>query len=112
MIGHIVDIERACAYRAMCFLRGLDGEQPGVDQDVMVPNSRANERGLESLSAEFLHLRMSNVELFRHLDDVQWQTRGRASGMEISVLSLACILFGHAAHHHSVIEERYATAWA
>lgn len=111
VIGHVVDIERAFSYRAMCFLRGLPEEQPGVDQDIMVPNSSANARGFASLSSEFLHLRKSNVELFRHLTDAQCRTLGRASGGEFSVLTLACILHGHAAHHADVIEERYAGAW-
>lgn len=111
VIGHIIDIERTFAYRAMCALRGLTEEQPSVDQDIMVPNSGADERGIESLSAEFLHLRLSNVELFRHLTESQAQLRGRASGGEFSVRALACILYGHAVHHADVIEERYASAW-
>ncbi len=111
VIGHVIDIERVFSYRAMCFLRGLPEEQPGVDQDIMVPNSAADDRGFASLSAEFHHLRQSNVELLRHLTDSQLQVRGRASGGEISVRALACILFGHAAHHAGVIDERYAGAW-
>ena len=111
VIGHVVDIERAFSYRAMCFLRGLKEEQPGVDQDTMVPNSGANERGFASLSSEFLHLRQSNVELLRHLTGEQLSQRGRASGAEFTVRALACILFGHALHHAGVIDERYASSW-
>ena len=112
VIGHIVDIERAFSYRTMCWMRGVPDEQPGVDQDIMVPNSGADERGFASLSAEFLHLRQSNVELYRHLTDAQFQVRGRASGAEFSVRALACVMFGHAVHHASVIHERYAGSWA
>ena len=111
VVGHIIDIERTFAYRAMCALRGLTEDQRSVDQDIMVPNSGANERGLESLSAEFLHLRLSNVELFRHLTEAQSQQRGRASSGEFSVRALICILYGHAAHHDGVIDERYKSAW-
>lgn len=112
LIEHVVDIERVFSYRAMCFLRGLSDEQPGVDQNIMAANSAANERGLASLGAEFLHQRLSNVELFRHLDESQYDRGGRASGVEFSVRSIPSILYGHAAHHDAVLEERYAGKWA
>lgn len=111
VVGHVIDIERTFAYRAMCALRGLTDMQPSVDQDIMAPNSGADERGLKSLGAEFLHLRLSNVELFRHLTEAQSQLRGRASGGEFTVRALACILYGHAVHHATVLDERYASSW-
>ncbi|MFT5732701.1 MAG: hypothetical protein ACJA2W_000883 [Planctomycetota bacterium] len=107
VLAHIVDIERVLAYRAMCFLRGVKGEQPGVDQDLMVPRSLANERGLESLVTEFEHQRLANVELFRGLAESLLDQRGVASGGEMSVRALLYILFGHAEHHAKVLAERY-----
>ncbi|MEM1448971.1 MAG: DinB family protein [Planctomycetota bacterium] len=108
VLGHVVDTERAFSYRIMCFTRGMaDVEQPGVDQDVMVPASGATERGLESIAREFDHLRRANVELFETLGDDALSIRGRASGTEVSVRGVMYIVHGHAAHHAGVIRERY-----
>lgn len=107
VLGHIADCERLFSYRAMCFLRGVEDEQPGVDQDAMVPRSLANERGLESLTREFEHLRIANVELFTGLGDTEMTIRGRASGGEFSVRALLSILYGHAEHHAKVLRDRY-----
>ncbi|MEM6675352.1 MAG: DinB family protein [Planctomycetota bacterium] len=108
VFGHIVDTERAFAYRTMCFVRGLaDIEQPGIDQDVMVPASGATERGLESIADEFDHLRRANLALFDTLDDDALASRGRASGADVSVRALLHIVYGHADHHAQVVRERY-----
>ena len=108
LMGHVVDIERAFSYRAMCFVRGLaDVEQPGVDQDLMVPVSGANERGLDSIAREFDHLRQANIELFDALGDEQLAIRGHASGIECTVLTVLFMIHGHADHHARVLQERY-----
>ncbi len=107
VIGHVVDVERVFSYRAMCFLRQLPAEQPGVDQDIMVPNSRANERGLDSWINEFEHLRASNAELFGSLTDDECMVRGRASGGEVTVRAVIGMIYGHAQHHANVLSERY-----
>ncbi|MEM9378494.1 MAG: DinB family protein [Planctomycetota bacterium] len=108
VLGHVVDTERAFAYRIMCFVRGMaDVEQPGIDQDVMVPASGATERGLESIAHEFDALRRANLELFETLDDDALSIRGRASGTGFTVRSVLYIVHGHAAHHAGVVRERY-----
>ncbi len=109
VVGHIVDIERVFSYRAMCWTRGLQGvELAGVDQDQMVPASRATERGMASLAEEFDHLRRSNVALIRSLDGPSLAIRGRASGTEMTVRAMLHVLYGHAQHHADVLRQRYA----
>ena len=108
VVGHVVDIERVFSYRAMCFARGLaEVEQPGVDQDLMVPASGATERGLDSLAREFDHLRLANIELFHTFDDEQLAVLGRASGLPLTTRAMLYILHGHAEHHARFIEDRY-----
>ncbi|QDV04568.1 DinB superfamily protein [Planctomycetes bacterium Poly30] len=107
VLGHIADTERLFSYRAMCFLRGVTEAQPGVDQDVMVPNSGADQRGIPSLVSEFEWQRRANVELFRGLSQAQGDRRGIASDAEITVRALLFILYGHAEHHAAVLRERY-----
>jgi hypothetical protein len=111
VVGHVVDIERAFAYRVMCFVRGLEGrDQPDVDQGVMVPASRATERGLDSIARELDHLRRSNLELFDSLADDQLAIRGRASGKRGTARSWLYVIHGHAEHHARVLRERYLGA--
>lgn len=108
VIGHVVDIERVFAYRAMCALRGMgDIEQAGVDQDVMVPASRATERGVASLIIEFKQMRASHVALFEGLTDDDLSHVGRAWGASSTVRALLYMMYGHAEHHAHVLEERY-----
>lgn len=108
VVGHIVDIERVFSYRILCFCRGMgDVDLAGIDQDVMVPASGANARGLASLAEEFRHLRASNVTLLRSLSDADLDSRGRASGVEFTALAAAFVMYGHAEHHGRVLAERY-----
>jgi len=108
VVGHIVDTERVFSYRAMCFVRGLaDIEQPGVDQDLMVPASGATERGLASLVREFDHLRLSTIELFDTIDDEGLAIVGTASGCRFTTRAMLFVLHGHAEHHARVLESKY-----
>lgn len=108
VVGHIVDIERTFSYRAMCFTRGLGNiDQPGVDQDVMVPASGADARGLASLCDEFEPMRLSNIALFRSFGDAELALTGRASGATFDVRTVITILYGHAEHHLKVLADRY-----
>ncbi len=108
VIGHVVDIERVFAYRAMCFQRGMGQvEQAGVDQDVMVPASRATDRGVASWIREFKHLRASHVALFDAMNEEDLAQVGRASGASCTVRALLYKMYGHAKHHAQVLEQRY-----
>ena len=107
VIGHIIDGERVFAYRALRFARNDQTPLPGYEQDDYVRSATFDERTLADLADEFEHLRRSNIQLFRSLDESAWSRRGTANDFEVTVRALAHIIAGHEAHHVGVLQMRY-----
>ena len=68
VIGHMMDVERIFAYRALCIARGETKPLPGMDQDMYVTNGNFNKRQLFDLNYEYRLLRESNILLFGGFD--------------------------------------------
>ncbi len=109
VLGHVIDSERVFAYRALSFARGEGTPLPGFEQDDYVRVAAFGRRPMENLLAEFEHLRLSNLALFRSFDADEWRAMGVANEVKFSVRALAYIIYGHAAHHLGVIQRRYLT---
>ncbi len=107
VLGHVIDSERVFAYRALSFARGERTPQPGFEQDDYVRVAAFGRRPMENLLAEFEHLRLSNLALFHSFGADKWRAVGVANEVKFSVRALAYIIYGHAAHHLTVIQERY-----
>jgi hypothetical protein len=107
VIAHIIDGERVFAYRALVFARNDKNALPGFDENEYVPESNAENRSMESLIDEYMHLRKANIHLFESFTDEMAQRKGVASGKEISVRALGYTMAGHEIHHIGVIKERY-----
>lgn len=107
VLGHVVDTERVFGYRALHFARGADGAIPGMDQDEFAATAPYHRRSLASIGNEFGWLRASNVEQYQAFDAEIFSRSGIASGASVSVRALLHIMAGHAAHHVSVLQERY-----
>ena len=107
LVGHIVDIERVFAYRALVIARGDKTPLPGVEQDDLVAGAHFETRSLASLCTEFEHLRRSNLALFESLSSEVLMRRGEASGFEVTVRAIPFIMAGHERHHVQVLRERY-----
>lgn len=107
VIGHIIDVERIFAYRALCIARGETKSLPGMDQDMYVKNGNFNKRQLFDLNYEYRLLRESNILLFGSFDKSVLQNRGIASGYEVTVLALIYIAAGHEKHHLNMLVEKY-----
>ena len=112
VVGHVIDAERAFAYRALCFARKDPAHLPSFEQDQYAEFSNAASRPLEDLSGELHLVRKSNVALFKSFDEASWMRRGMASGFEFSVRTLPYIIAGPEIHHRQVIEERYLSTTA
>ena len=52
VIGHMMDVERIFAYRALCIARGETAPLPGMDQDIYAANGNFNKRQLFDLNYE------------------------------------------------------------
>ncbi|HKR00327.1 MAG TPA: DinB family protein [Pyrinomonadaceae bacterium] len=107
VIGHLIDTERVFAYRAMRFGRGDETPLPGFDQDEYIRNASFDSQQLSDLAAEFEHVRLANILLFRHLKDEAWGHRGAANDSPVSVRALAYIIAGHELHHREIIRSKY-----
>lgn len=107
VLGHVIDSERVFAYRALSFARGDRTPLPGFEQDDYVKAADFGRRPMENLLAEFEHVRLSNLALFRSFDADEWRAQGVANEVSFSVRALAHIIYGHAAHHLGVIHQRY-----
>jgi len=104
---HLIDAERIFAYRALRIGRGDITPLPGFDENTYVPNTRANDRSLESLLEEFKFVRNATLILFKNFTEEQLANIGTSSDHVISVRAIGFIISGHQNHHIRVIEERY-----
>lgn len=99
IVGHLADMERVFAYRAVSFARNSPGALPDIDPDVFMAEAGFARRALADVVAEFVAVRQASVLLFRSLDEAAWLRRGIASDHEVSVRALAYITAGHELHH-------------
>ena len=107
VVGHVIDIERVFAYRAMLAARGDRTPQAGVEQDELVANSNWHEQTLAEIVSQYQVVRQSTVAFFNSCSDEVATRIGNASGFDFTVRSLAYIIAGHEIHHMGVIRERY-----
>jgi len=107
VIGHLIDGERVFGYRALCIARGEKQNLPGFEQDDYLQTSPYNHIALEDLLSEMRLVRLSNLAMFRSLDEEAWSRVGLANNNEVSVRALAYIMAGHTRHHMKVLKQRY-----
>jgi len=107
VLNHINDTERVFVSRALWFARGFDTPLPSYDQNICVPAARADEFSWASHVAEFRAVRQATIAFFRNLPEDAWLRTGVGSGNPFTVRSLAYIIAGHAAHHNTILQERY-----
>ena len=103
IIGHLIDGERVFGYRALCIARGEKQNLPGFDQNDYMLTAPYNQIELEDLLSELRLVRLSNIAMFRSLDEAAWNRVGTANGNEVTVRALAFIMGGHLRHHMSVL---------
>ncbi len=107
LFRHVEETERVLAYRALRIARGDPTPLPGFDQDVFIEGGAADLRSPSEIATAMEHLRHANVSLFAAFDDDALARRGRMWDKDGTVLAVLHIVYGHAAHHLRVVEERY-----
>ena len=107
MIGHLIDGERVFGYRAFCIARGEQQNLPGFEQNDYIATAPYDRIDLEDLLSEFRLVRLSNIAMFRTLDQEAWMRIGTANANQVSVRALAFIMAGHVRHHMEILRERY-----
>lgn len=107
VIVHLVDLERIYSYRALRFARKDPIELPGFDGDRYVLASRANERAVSNLLAEYETVRQATVSMAEGFDEEALAAAGVANGHRVTVATLLYHIAGHEMHHVQIIKERY-----
>jgi len=105
--SHINDTERVFTFRAFWFGRGYDSPMPSFDQDVAIKVAGADARSWQSHIDEFRAIRSATLALFNSMPADGWARRGIASDNPVTVRALAYITAGHAAHHATILREKY-----
>ena len=108
VVGHLSDVERIMAYRALRIARGDVTPLAGFDENAYVPPARSDDLGLHDLVAEWVAARQASIAMFGNFPAEAWTRRGSASGKEVSVRALAYIIAGHERHHVETLRARYA----
>lgn len=107
VVGHVCDVERVFAYRALRIARTDATPLPGFDEDAWAASSNADDRSLTDLVAEYRAVRAATLALFESFDDAAFARRGTANGHPISVRALAYVIAGHERAHVTMLRERY-----
>jgi len=110
VIGHIIDVERIFAYRALRFARNDKTPIAGFEQDDYVKNANFDSRTLIDLSDEFRIVREATLSMFYSFEDNIYSREGTASGYKFTVRAIPFIIAGHEVHHRQVIQEKYMSA--
>lgn len=107
LLGHMADVERVHAYRALCFSRGETKSLPGFEQDDYVKAADFNKRSLGGLAEELLLIRNANLSLFKSFDEETLMRRGKSNNNDFTVRAMMFIIAGHELHHMKILKERY-----
>jgi hypothetical protein len=99
VVGHLADVERVFAFRALWFARNDATPLPGMDQETFMAGANFADRSLDDLVAELVAIRRASLVFFRSLDAAAWARSGVADGSPVSVRALAYIIAGHELHH-------------
>jgi hypothetical protein len=109
-VGHIVDVERVFAHRALRFGRGDATALPGFDENSYVPAGRFDGRALPDLLEDLRLTRAASRALFGAFEPDALTRMGTANDSPVSVRALAWIICGHELHHRALLRERYGIA--
>jgi uncharacterized damage-inducible protein DinB len=107
VVGHMADVERIMAYRALRIARGDRTPLPGFDENAYVPAANFDARTLDSLAREYVTVRRATVAFLETLDAEAAARRGTVNNLEVTVRALAYIIAGHERHHVNILRERY-----
>ena len=107
VLGHLSDVERIMACRALCIARGEQQSLPGFEQDDYVKTGGFNKRSLTSLAEELLLVRNSSLALFKTFTEEDGLRWGKANNYNTTARAFMFIIAGHELHHMKILKERY-----
>jgi len=105
VVGHLADVERVFAYRALRIARGDVTPWEDVEFDPYVTAADFGRRPLGDVVQEFVAVRGATVALLRGLDEAAWARRMPEEWTCRSVRAIAYALAGHELHHVAGLRE-------
>jgi DinB superfamily len=85
VLNRVTDSERAFAFRALSFARGLESPLPSYDQNVAASSAEADRVSWAAHVEEFQRVRLSTISLFRNMPSQAWARSGIASDNRFTV---------------------------
>jgi hypothetical protein len=107
VVGHVIDVERVFAHRALRFARNDKTPLPEFDQDDYITHANFDIRTLIDIADEYRAVRESTLSLFYSFSDEYYSREGVASGVKFTVRAIPFIISGHEIHHLRIIREKY-----
>lgn len=107
IIQHLIDWERIWCYRTIVCVRKEGTIPEGLEQDIMVSNSNANELSIEQLLSELRVVRVATRAMFASFNPEILETNCKFYNYQMSALAIGFSIIGHQIHHFNVINERY-----
>lgn len=107
ILQHLIDTERMFMYRCFRIARNDKTELAGFDQNIYVEPSRANQKTMNDLLAEFQIVRDGSISLLNSLTPNDLKNIGTANGGHMSARAAAFTITGHEIWHKDIIVDRY-----
>ncbi len=107
LLGHIIDMDRLFAFRALWVARCDPSLQPSIDENHWAMNSNAHQRSLPDIRHEYAGARLSHIQLFGSFDYKVGKQDNPETPTLFSLNSLPWIMAAHELHHLKVLRERY-----
>jgi uncharacterized damage-inducible protein DinB len=107
VIGHIIDMDRLFAFRALWSARGDKSVQPGIDENLWAANSNAHTRVAREIWDEYETARASHLQLFHGFDAAILTQTGLINGVPTTINAYPWLMAAHERHHLAVLRDRY-----
>lgn len=99
IVGHLADVERVFAYRALGIARAEPVMWSSVEFGGYAAAANFQARTLADIVAEYATVRAASLALLRGLDAAAWERRPPADWTLRSVRAIAFTMAGHELHH-------------
>ena len=107
IVGHLADVERVFAYRALLIARADPVMWTKVEFADYAAAANFQERPLGAVVAEYAAVRAASLALLRGLDAAAWERRAPADWTLRSVRAIAYTMAGHELHHLAAIRRQH-----
>jgi hypothetical protein len=107
IVGHLADVERVFAYRALCVARAHPTMWTSVEFADYAAAANFQARPLGDVVAEYTAVRAASVAFLRGLDAAAWERRAPVDWTLRSVRAIAYTMAGHELHHLADIRRQH-----